>query len=174
MKDIPGFEGIYSCNELGEIYAKERIIKRNMCDCKKNIDWLLPLKKLQSNKRRDGYWQIRLRLNGKSYSHLVHRLIAKTFLGCTNQEVNHKDGNKDNNKVSNLELCSRSYNIKHAFSIGKKTHKGESHPKYFITEELSQKVLKDLSLNMSQSKIAKKYGMSQSSVSSIKRKNIKQ
>lgn len=50
----------------------------------------------------------------------VHRLVAEAFLSNPNDlpEVNHKDGNKENNHRSNLEWCSRSQNMKHAYATG--------------------------------------------------------
>lgn len=57
-------------------------------------------------------------IGGKSVS--VHRLVAIGFLENPNMypEINHKDGVKNNNSVSNLEWCSRSQNMKHAYAIG--------------------------------------------------------
>ncbi len=58
--------------------------------------------------------------NRKYY--LVHRLVAETFIPNPNKfkDVNHKDGNKLNNNVNNLEWCTRSYNLIHAYNNGLK------------------------------------------------------
>lgn len=64
---------------------------------------------------RCGYKEVLLSENGKTKSYLVHRLILSTFEPIENEEnfdVNHKDGNKLNNNVSNLEWCTRSENAK--------------------------------------------------------------
>jgi hypothetical protein len=55
--------------------------------------------------------------NGKRNKHYIHRLVATSFLELENNKphVNHKDGNKENNSVSNLEWVSPSDNIKHAY-----------------------------------------------------------
>lgn len=80
-----------------------------------------------------GYKSIMLRRNGKSFRRYVHRLVAITFIGPPNgKDVNHIDGNKSNNKLSNLEYLSRKENILHAMSIGiigskKGRMKGELH-----------------------------------------------
>lgn len=68
------------------------------------------------NRREGGYLCVNIRGKLKS----IHRLVAETFIpNPLNYEVvNHKDGNKHNNDVSNLEWCSRSYNQRHAFETG--------------------------------------------------------
>jgi hypothetical protein len=72
------------------------------------------LLKLITDKR--GY--VSLYLKGKMYS--IHRLVADKYIGFENgkQVVNHKDGNKSNNFVTNLEVVSQSVNIKHAYEMG--------------------------------------------------------
>ena len=67
-----------------------------------------------------GYEVVHLGLNGINRHRAVHRLVAKAFVDNPNNllEVNHKDGNKENNCADNLEWVSRSENMKHAYSIG--------------------------------------------------------
>ena len=74
---------------------------------KRNIILKLPIKR--------GYYQIRLSKNGKKKGFQVHRLVAFAFLQNPNQypQINHKDENKLNNKLENLEWCSVLYNNKY-------------------------------------------------------------
>lgn len=68
-----------------------------------------------------GYQRVGLYIgNYKSKTIKVHRLVAETFIDnpLNKKDVNHIDGNKSNNNVKNLEWCTRSENIKHAFKIG--------------------------------------------------------
>jgi len=67
-----------------------------------------------------GYLSISLHLNNKKVILKIHRLVATCFLLCSDETyiVNHKDGNKKNNNVENLEWVSRSENAKHSFRLG--------------------------------------------------------
>lgn len=67
-----------------------------------------------------GYYIVGLSYQGKCTTSLVHRLVAAAFLGeCpAGYEVNHKDGNKANNRLENLEYVTRKENARHAFDMG--------------------------------------------------------
>lgn len=67
-----------------------------------------------------GYKRISLSINGKHERWSVHRLVALLFIPNPEQklQVNHKDGNKENNDISNLEWCTASENVQHAFDTG--------------------------------------------------------
>lgn len=72
----------------------------------------------QSLNRPNGY--LRVGIDGKHY--YVHRLVADSFYDGdhTNMDVNHRDGNRTNNELSNLEWVTRKYNIDHAYRYGLK------------------------------------------------------
>ena len=65
-----------------------------------------------------GYDAVKLYYNGRYNQHYVHRLVAEAFIDGRDETVNHKDGNKRNNHVSNLEWMSYSDNNKHARENG--------------------------------------------------------
>lgn len=73
-----------------------------------------------SNKNSKKYWRVGIQINGKRKQYAVHRLVALTFIPNPNSypQINHIDGNKDNNAVDNLEWCDGSYNIRHAHANG--------------------------------------------------------
>lgn len=110
-KDIEGYEGLYQVSNLGRIKSLKRNTN-NQC-CKEDIILKLKLHK-------NGYYCVVLYNNGKSKEILVHRLVAQTFLTNTNNLlcVNHINGNKQDNRVENLEWCSFSHNTKEAFRLG--------------------------------------------------------
>lgn len=73
---------------------------------------------LKPNVKKIGYPMVTLTKDGIQVQHYVHRLMAESFFGSTiGMDVNHKDGNKENNTIENLEWCSRKYNLQHAVSV---------------------------------------------------------
>lgn len=90
---------------------------------------------LKPFKMKNGYYVINL---GKYNRELVHRLVAKVYLENPNQfkEVNHKDGNKENNHMSNLEWCTRQQNCQHAHDLGLNyAKKGSNNVNSLLTED---------------------------------------
>jgi HNH endonuclease/NUMOD4 motif len=117
------------------------------------------------NKERHNYHYVFA--NGKSYR--VHVLVAKYFLGnkpSAEYQVNHKDRNKSNNHVDNLEWVTPKENMKHARLNGFDSSKS--------ARKLSESLIKNVYIEAwsglyKQSDIAKKYNIEQSHVSAIKR-----
>ena len=94
---------------------------------------------LTLTKQKSGYRYAMIEIDGKSCNRRVHRMVAQHFLPNPDnmKEVNHKDGNKDNNHVSNLEWCTRSNNVKHSFDTGlKQPHRWTDEEKQMLKEKL--------------------------------------
>lgn len=105
-KDIPGYEKFYQASNTGKVRSIDRIIN--------NRKYVGVVLKPVVNEW--GYKIIVLTKLGKKKNTRVHRVIAKTFIKNTNNKpcVNHKDGDKTNNHVDNLEWCTHKENSKHA------------------------------------------------------------
>lgn len=114
-KDIEGYEGLYQVSNIGRIKSfprtgtqtKEERIKKFV-------------------KSFNGYYRVSLWKNGKSQVSLVHRIVAKAFFDNISDDlqVNHIDGNKENNSLDNLELVTPKQNVKHAIDNKlRKVHK---------------------------------------------------
>lgn len=75
---------------------------------------------LKNTNKKGNYFSVILYLLGRNISTRIHRLVAKTFISNPNNHlyVNHKDGNKQNNKVENLEWCTQKQNCEHAKCTG--------------------------------------------------------
>ena len=108
-KDIPGYEGLYQVSDMGRIKRIAGYKKRN----KWGSYTILPEKYMKSSFDKDGYLRIGLAKDRERKTYHVHRLVALAFLPNPNNypQINHKDENKQNNAVDNLEWCTCSYNI---------------------------------------------------------------
>lgn len=113
-KDVKGYEGSYQVSSDGEVRSVAKSVRRNN-GRKHTIKSTL----LRPALNKDGYYKCALCVDKKLKSFRVHRLVAEAFLVNTcNGEVNHKDGNKRNNAVTNLEYVSHQDNCKHARRLG--------------------------------------------------------
>ena len=99
-KDVQGYEGLYQISNLGRVKRNGTILHQSL--------------------NTYGYCQVSLCNNGDIKNHLVHRLVANEFLPNPERhpQVNHIDGNKKNNAVTNLEWCTQAENNNHAIRTG--------------------------------------------------------
>ena len=106
-RDIEGYEGLYQVSNYGRVKSLERNVTTGFGDrhIKEKIIIL--------NQLPNGYLYYCLSKNNKKKGFYIHRLVAETFIPNPNNlpEVNHKDEDKTNNCIENLEWCDRSYNI---------------------------------------------------------------
>lgn len=102
-KDIKGYEGLYQISNLGRV--------KSLCYQHGKTP-----KILKQAKDYDGYCLVSLSKNGKHITAKVHRLVAEAFIGHSDLQINHKDENKSNNNLSNLEYCTPKYNSRYSKS----------------------------------------------------------
>lgn len=124
---------------------------------------------LKGNIDRYGYLHFLLSKSGSRKHFTAHRLVATHFLEnlLNLPQVNHKDGNKLNNDVSNLEWITNFGNRQHAiYSLGY-SFKGEDNPSAKLNTESVLKIKSELKNGVSQHSIAKKYKISRSAISMI-------
>lgn len=116
-KDIPGYEGLYQASTLGNIRTVEGKITSNRLYAIRR--WKSRVLKGRGDNPKTGK-RVSLWKNGKVKDWLVARLVAITFLGDPSEAftVNHKDGNRMNNNIENLEWLSLADNIRHGFATG--------------------------------------------------------
>ena len=112
-KPIKGYEGLYEISNYGNV--KVLYFKNNLTNQK---IYKPRLKKVRKDKY--GYLVVTLHKNQKSKTYKIHRLVAEAFIKNPKNkpQINHKDGNKQNNYINNLEWCNNRENIKHAYKIG--------------------------------------------------------
>lgn len=144
---VKGFERLYQVNEKGDVYSTRSgiIIKQSVMA--------------------SGYKYVHL-CNGKtSKSKRVHRLVAEAFIENPNdyKQVNHKNGNKQDNRRENLEWCDAFMNMNHAKEIGLFKTSGEDNPSSKLTWRKVKNIRKKYisgDKRYGLKGLAKKYGVS--------------
>lgn len=123
---------------------------------------------LKQRLRKDGYLDIMI--HGKMK--LVHRLVAECFIGKSNLEINHIDGNKKNNTFTNLEYVTRSQNILHSVNIlkNKHVHSGDNNSNCKIKKIDVNEILKMYCSGDDIAFIAKKYSVHTETIKNVMRK----
>lgn len=148
-KDIKEYEGLYQISNLGKIKSLERISQHKTCYgglYKVKEKMLIPVEIKE-------YKTVKLCKNGILKRFYLHRLVAETFIPnpLNKPEVNHKDGNKSNNIVENLEWMTHQENCKHRDDTGlRKAPKGIKHylyGKHIIINKSSQRKVCQYDLN---------------------------
>ena len=97
-KDVLGYEGLYMVSSLGRV----KVVETGLI--KKHWD------------NRDGYKNVVLYKNRRYRTKYIHRLVVEAFIGAIPEglEVNHKDKDKSNNTLDNLEICTKLYNVEYS------------------------------------------------------------
>ena len=125
-RDIKGYEGIYQISNLGRIKSLSKKVYMYNHIAKRKIEVTFKEKIRKQRIGKDGYYLINLNKDNKMITYRVHRLVGENFIENKDNKpyINHKDGNKLNNNVLNLEWCTAKENIKHGWEIGlMKPHK---------------------------------------------------
>jgi hypothetical protein len=118
-----------------------------------------------------GYDQVRLSVHGVHITCRVHQAVMETFSGAPmGADVNHKDGNKSNNCLSNLEYTTHSENMRHAINTGLIDKKGSKHPLAKLTEADVLLIRKLAEEKVPYIVIAERFGTSKKYVGAIKRR----
>ena len=152
-KDIPGYEGLYSVSDEGRVWGikKNRMLRQ---DCS---SW--------------GYPRVFLRNHEGEKRFSVHRLVMLSFVGPVpdGQEVNHKNGIKNDPRLENLEYVTRSENQLHCNHVirTRESMKGSAHGRSKITEKIAIAIRAARDSGQSLASIANKFNVSAPTVSLI-------
>lgn len=154
--DVPGYEGLYEISNLGRLWSIKRATE------------------LKPNVHPTGYINVGLRSEGKRSYFRLGRLVALAFIGACPEgcEVNHKNGNKTDNTVENLEWVTHSKNLKHAYATGLRKptlphHMGSEIRSAKLTETDVRLIRKLTKQGQSQRQIAKQFGVNKSAIADI-------
>ena len=131
-KDIQNYEGLYQVSNLGRIKSLSR---------RDRLNRVIQEKILKHGSNKKGYLIVVLCKEGRMKTCRVHRLVAKAFIPNPENkpEVNHKDEDKTNNKVENLEWMTRRENINYG-TRNERSEKSQSKPIYGINIKTDEKI----------------------------------
>ena len=159
FEDLKGYEESYQISDFGRIFTKRRLVGNQIYYGRELVPQLT----------NDGYLKVTLCKNGESKKFYLHRLVALQFIDNNTNlpQVNHKDGNKLNNTVTNLEWCTKIENQNHAVRTGL-MQRGQDRPSAKLTEEQVLEIYKLKGILKSQD-IANKYNVSKNTINCILR-----
>lgn len=159
-RDVVGYEGLYQVSNLGNVKSLDRLVICEDGFIRRMKGGLL---KQQINR---GYMNVRLYKNGVGKTVKVHRAVAMAFIDNNEKKptVNHKDGNKTNNCVDNLEWFTHKEQTRHAIETGLKKRN-------YRFEEIKDEFIEKYSNGSSVSELSRFYNTTAKTVSSLLKRN---
>ena len=159
FEDLKGYENSYQISDSGRVFTKRRLIGNQIYYGRELIPQLTS----------DGYLKVTLSENGKSKKYYLHRLVALQFLNNPDNlpQVNHIDGNKMNDSITNLEWCTKQENQNHAVRTGL-MQRGQNRPSSKLNETQVLEIYK-LKGVLKAKDIADRYGVSKNTINCILR-----
>lgn len=144
-KPVPGFEGFYESSDIGRI---RRILKNGY--------------RILRPRNANGYLAAHLSKGGISMSVKIHKIVFESFCGPRKKgmQLNHKDGDKKNNRIDNIECVTMVENIQHRIKILGINLNGSKNYNAKLKEKDIPKIIKLHSQGMSAAKIGKIFGVS--------------
>ena len=176
FRDVPGFEGAYQVNRSGVVRSVSRTVIR-----KDGKPLRVTGRVLSTTVNDRGYERLTLVRPGRTYWRCgVHQVVARAWLPKPPRKiastkdgfvVNHKDGNKLNNHAANLEYVASTANIYHARATGALSAKGVRNNKARLTDDQVRQIREAYSTGERQSDLAHRFGVDQTSISRIVRRD---
>ena len=140
-KPVRGYEGLYVVDQFGRVFGVDRTT--TVLDNGRIYEKPIAGKQMKQSVHTAGYKTVTLTKDGKTKTCYVHRIVAKAFIENPDNlpMVNHKDEDKTNNFVENLEWCTASYNRTYGKAVERhaKTIRGKKH-----TEEHKRKIAESM------------------------------
>ena len=163
--NIKNYEGLYEVSNTGRV----RSVKRSITHKNGKIR-VYPSKEKSTEINNCGYPRTGLSKDGKQIKYFIHRIVAEAFIPNPDnlKQVNHKDGNKLNNDVSNLEWVSQVRNIQHSIDIGLRKVTGSDNSQSKLTEVDVVRIKRMIILGETLTRISELYEVSVSVISRIK------
>ncbi len=164
-KEALYWEGLYEVSNMGRVRNIQRWVKSKSTGRK-----FLPVVIRKPQLNRYGYPVVCLRGKPKAVLKSIHRMVVEAFVGTIpdGMQINHIDGNKQNNHLDNLEICTGSQNQLHRHRVLRQ-HIGEKHPRAKLKEVDIHCIRGMAADGMSQQCIADRYSVDRTAISLILR-----
>ena len=172
-KDVVGYEGFYQVSNLGRVRSCDRYVEQ--LSRRGNPANRVIKGRILSPRIARGYSMVTLHSAGLGDQRLIHVLVAQAFIGDRPKDfdINHIDGNKANNRLSNLEYCTRSQNIRHSYKLGLQIPlKGELRVEAKLTDAKVLEIRGLIAQGLQGKTIAKMYGVNPSLISKIRTRKL--
>lgn len=162
-KPVVGYEGLYDVSNDGRVRRPWNFLKATPSERS------LPPGRVLKPHPSAGYLAVNLQNGLNGNTRRIHQLVAAAFIGPANGlQVNHRDGNKFNNRFGNLEYLTHAENTRHAVRTGLWNNRGELGTNARMSEAIAMSIIIDISLGHRTSVIADKHSVSWHVVSKIK------
>lgn len=171
-KPVIGFEDFYHISSFGRLKSLQRTVLR-----KNGYPLNLSEKIIKLHPDKKGYLRYRLHGGGRAKTCKIHRLVAEVFIenNSDHPQVNHKNGDKADNRVCNLEWCSNEYNCKHATEV-LKVNRASKEKMFSDTEVMAIRTFppsnSTKTIGYTAEELAEAFGCSRSTIYKIRRNEI--
>ena len=159
----PIFNGLYQISSFGNVVSNDKLVRSPH-----GGQYLKEGRLLKQNDNGQGYLQVQLCDDGKCTSVRVHILVAKAFIDnpLNLPKVNHKDLDKYNNLITNLEWCTQAENVQHAKANGRMIHSNSKNT--VLTEADIPDIRKMIAVGLTNKIIAEMYGVHPGTIGCIR------
>jgi hypothetical protein len=160
--DVVGYEGIYQVSDLGNVRSVARYTTNRIT----GVRYWRKAKPRKTELGRNGYVRVIFRREGTTKNKSVHRLVAEAFIGTDDRDVCHNNGQRHDNRLTNLRYGTHLENMADRTKHGN-TLIGTKHWKAILNDDQIVEIRKRLQRGDFQREIAADYGVQRSAISSI-------